>query len=286
MPPDGLQGEFKGKTRTPGPRCIVVVQILGLKRHRMSIRDRNARRRIIAVGGATFAVLGLVLNLGPLSAAGPLTALPGPRGNGLIAFVTTGSGNSEIDTMMIDGANPVNVTNSPDDDADPAWSPNGRQMAFTRTHAGNSDVYPMKANGTAQTRLTTNTAVESEPTWSPDGAKIAFTSSRDGNREIYSMSPTGANQTRLTTTAAQDSQPAWSPDGTKIAFISSRDGNQEIYAMSSTGTSQIRLTNNPGPTPSRRLPPTAVHGSCSPSRGARVRTSMRCGRPTARTSSP
>ncbi|WP_420149102.1 TolB family protein, partial [Spirosoma sp.] len=57
----------------------------------------------------------------------------------------------------------------------PAWSPDGTQLAFVRTVKGKSQVFVMPLNGGEAWQLTNGTYSASSPKWSPDGKRIAFT---------------------------------------------------------------------------------------------------------------
>ena len=82
-----------------------------------------------------------------------------------------------------DGSNPVNLTNNPAYDGQPAWSPDGTRIAFTSDRDGRLGIYVMNADGSNPAHLTNNPASrDSDPAWSPDGKRIAFVSYRDGNR--------------------------------------------------------------------------------------------------------
>jgi TolB protein len=57
------------------------------------------------------------------------------------------------------------LTNHPAEDADPAWSPNGKYLAFRTDRDGNPEVYTMRADGTGLTRLTNHPAFDGQPDW-------------------------------------------------------------------------------------------------------------------------
>ncbi len=165
--------------------------------------------------------------------------------NTKIAFVSNRDGSSdEIYVMNPDGTNLVNLTNSPQQDNYPSWSPDGTMIAFTTTRDVSHEIYVMNADGTNQVNLTNNTVFDSRPSWSPDGTKITFESERDGDYEIYVMNADGTNPVNLTNNPANENDPSWSPDGMKIAFRSFRDGDDEIFVMNSDGANPVNLTNN------------------------------------------
>ena len=161
----------------------------------------------------------------------------------------------EIYVMDADGGNQQRLTNHPNDDRSPSWSPNGKRIAFVSNRDGHViggiptfEIYVMDADGKNQQRLTENRQNDLSPSWSPDGERIAFASDEKGNFEnfeIYVMDADGGNQQRLTNNPAYDWNPSWSPDGERIAFMSKRDENAEIYVMDADGGNPQNLTNNP-----------------------------------------
>jgi Tol biopolymer transport system component len=65
--------------------------------------------------------------------------------------------------MNADGSDKTNISDGPENDYDPAWSPDGARIAFSsyRFHdnedaASNQDIYTMNADGSDVTRLTDN----------------------------------------------------------------------------------------------------------------------------------
>ena len=204
--------------------------------------------------GLAHLILGIVVALGLT----PLMIVTDAQAQ--IAFASDRDGNLEIYVMGIDGGNLRRLTNNPDGDWDPSWSPDGKRIAFMSGRDGHVDghgapipeIYVMDANGDNQKNLTNNPSADRSPSWSPDGSRIAFMSDRDGGYDIYVMDADGSNQQNLSNHPFSDRNPSWSPDGAQIVFSARRDGHveneaaitHEIYVMDADGENQRRLTDN------------------------------------------
>lgn len=154
-----------------------------------------------------------------------------------------------------------------DSDFEPAWSPDGKQIAFISARDGPNDIYVMQSDGTQVVRLTNalfsiaTVPQNVDPAWSPDSRQLAFASNRRGHQDIYTMNRDGSHVVRLTDGAAQgkysSSAPDWSPDGRHILFTSqvgayggdltkSAGPTADIYVVDVDGTHLTRLTDLAG----------------------------------------
>jgi len=100
---------------------------------------------------------------------------------------------------------------APQPSMQPAWSPDGRQIAFASLRDGDWDIYVMNANGSDQRLLTNNDDTDAYPAWSPDGQYIAFSSNPSGNLDVYVMRADGSKVTQLTDHPTDEYPPKWAP---------------------------------------------------------------------------
>lgn len=166
---------------------------------------------------------------------------------GSIAYVVREAGQQDIWVVPVGSRTGLRLTNSPADDRDPAWSPDGRRLAYASRRDGNWDLYIYDLDTQTTTRMTFGLEFQGSPHWSPDGKWLVYESYQAGSLDIYVMPTDGSRPPEPLpgNSTSADFSPAWSPDLRRIAFVSWRDGNQDIYIFSLDDGLTYNLTNTP-----------------------------------------
>ncbi len=100
-----------------------------------------------------------------------------PATNGThVAFVYA----DDLWVARIDGTDLRRLTTDDGVESNPAFSPDGRQIAFTAQYEGNRDVYVVASEGGVPKRLTWHPGADEVQGFTPDGTRVLFTSPRDG----------------------------------------------------------------------------------------------------------
>ena len=83
----------------------------------------------------------------------------------------------DIYKVPAQGGTAVQLTTQTSYEANPVWSPDGKQIAFASDRNGNFDLFIMPADGGAARRLTYHSASEIPSAFTPDGKYVFFSAS-------------------------------------------------------------------------------------------------------------
>ena len=97
----------------------------------------------------------------------------------------------DIYKVPAQGGTAVQLTTQTSYEANPVWSPDGKQIAFASDRNGNFDLFIMPADGGAARRLTYHSASEIPSTFTPDGKYVFFSASIQ-DPASSALFPTGA----------------------------------------------------------------------------------------------
>lgn len=97
--------------------------------------------------------------------------------------------------------------------SEPAWSPDGAQIAFGCVMNGNQEICVVNADGSNLRNITNSSAPvgEIQPSWSPDGKYVTYTTFKNGNDDIAQRKLDGTGEVILTSSSqAEEQAPSWS----------------------------------------------------------------------------
>ncbi|TNF77282.1 MAG: serine/threonine-protein kinase [Acidobacteria bacterium] len=185
-----------------------------------------------------------------------VTSQPGPEqypslspDSKWVVYSGEGTGNHDIYLQRVGGKNPINLTEDwPDDDRQPAFSPDGELIAFRSSREGGG-LFVMEPTGEAVRRVTRRGF---NPAWSPDGNRLVFADESvelkplnwQGRSELWVADVTTADSHRISEGDAV--QPNWSPGGHRIAYTARwKDPTQmDIRTMPAGGGESVAVTDD------------------------------------------
>ncbi|PZX61883.1 S9 family peptidase [Hydrotalea sandarakina] len=190
--------------------------------------------------------------------------------------------NTDIWMVSWDGHQTVQLTNTPDAETMPRWSPDGKYLSFISSRMGNtqSQIWLLDRRGGEAKQISHLKGDLEEYAWSPDGKKIlismqdpdysdtAATKTRkpyvinryhfkddqsgyldNRHTHLYVLDVATEKLDTLTSGNFDETMPAWSPDGKKIAFVSNhttdpdKNDNTDIWVMNAEKNAQpLQLT--------------------------------------------
>ena len=150
------------------------------------------------------------------------------------------------------------LTSGDYDDSEPAWSPDGRQIAFVSNRTSNADandntdIWIVSAEtpdaGKTLIQVTSNPGADTSPAWRPDGKALVYVTVTQPELIWYATN-------HLATISVQDrharvltealdrnvTAPRFAPDGKSIYFIVEDSGERQLAKVDLSGKNLTRL---------------------------------------------
>jgi serine/threonine protein kinase/Tol biopolymer transport system component len=170
-----------------------------------------------------------------------------PDGRSLL-YVKSMDGNADIYLQRVGGGNPLDLTrDSLADDTQPAYSPDGQQIAFRSDREGGG-LFVMGATGESVRRITSGGY---NPAWSPDGRRIVFATEGVANPQERRQTSqlwivdVATGEKRLLS-PGDAVQPSWSPRGQRIAYwgIPTGKARRILWTIPAEGGSPVPVIDN------------------------------------------
>jgi Tol biopolymer transport system component len=224
--PAPIQGSLTQLTSQPGPEWFPSLSPDGINLAYSSRETGNADIYLKRVGGER------IINLTEDSSAEDLQPAYSPDGE-LIAFRSARDGGG----IFLMGATGESVKRLTDFGYNPAWSPNGKEIAYATevTFSGpgrigsQSKIWAVNVASGESRLITEGDGVQ--PTWSPGGSRIAYWASIGGQRDIWTIPANGGESVPVTNDVHIDWNPVWSPDGKSLYFSSDRGGSMDLWRV-------------------------------------------------------
>ncbi len=160
-----------------------------------------------------------------------------------IAFASNRDGYWDLYLLDLTNRQVSQLTNTPEYDAAPSWSPDGKWLAYESYPSSslpdnNLEIFirsinPEPSANSQPLQLTNQSGADFSPVWSPSGRQIAFVSQRSGNNEIWianldSVEDRYQNISHYPRSPNQN--PQWSADGKWLVWDTTIEGVSWIVA--------------------------------------------------------
>src|SRR5207249_2283348 len=144
-----------------------------------------------------------------ISTAIPIPTAPSPAPPTELLYTSVRGDNWDVFDLNVATGQERAVTNSPERDRLPVWSPDRRSVAFTHGETPNS-ARIVAATGGQEVVVYQGLDSDARVSWSPDGRRLAFVSAKDGTPDVYLLDLRSGQLDRLTADPTEDGDPAWS----------------------------------------------------------------------------
>ena len=141
--------------------------------------------------------------------------------------------------MDLQSGSVTQLTNTPEYDGAPVWSPDMAWMAYETYTDGQLDIaiQSMTDTLTLPVLLTEDPGSDHSPAWAPDGRRIAFVSSRTGDADVWlaDLDKTSEQFINLSATAPRGGEPSQLEPGWFAPSMGCQDETAPATRASTSG---------------------------------------------------
>lgn len=163
-------------------------------------------------------------------------------GENKIAFVSERTGNKDIFVINDNGTDLIQLTDSPQIDENPQWSPDGHKILYISYERSFFktiyELWVVNLDGTEHRQLDSNIDDDYTPQWSKDGSRILYVAKKDENTIITLINSDGNNKIALTNPEDKACYPSWSPDCSKILYSIQNGKDNGLYLINPDGNNK------------------------------------------------
>lgn len=143
-------------------------------------------------------------------------------------FIADILGQSELFTIDVAAGSELRLTDTPESESDPAWSPDGSTIAYVREWERPDwgvvrEIWLMDRDGRNRRQLTPGASWERGPRWSPDGTQVAFVRLDDAQAWRLFVVDAVGGEARPVAPELSIADLDWGPDG-RFVFTTFEEG--------------------------------------------------------------
>lgn len=146
------------------------------------------------------------------------------------------SGNTDVWVRDLKRGVSTRLTFDPAGDGNPAWSPDGKQIAFSSSRGEGNGIYLKDASGAGSVEQVLKSDVSISPqSWSRDGRWLLCNQQNENTAfDVVAVQMTGDERGKVVPFVHSkffDIRPSFSPDGNWVVYESWESGRPEVYVQ-------------------------------------------------------
>ncbi len=126
-------------------------------------------------------------------------------------------------------------------DTEPAWSPDGKQIAFTSDRGGQPQIYVVNAGGGEARRITFEGKQNLRARYAPDGKSLALVNVDETGYRIGVLD-LASRDLRILSSGPLDESPSFAPNGAVVIYAAQGRQGAELATVTVDGRIRQRLS--------------------------------------------